>query len=168
MSDIDFTADASLNEEIETPKRLELVDPVTEEPIIDEKGRPAFLMVYSAQSDTFQRRAFKIQGRVQTKLKRKGAGKREFDVEKDAEAQIYAAAFGDEWNIVRKEKGVWKSIDAPCTPENAIKWVLANPLYKPQIASMTDDIESFVNGEDANFTTEALSPSSKASKANSD
>lgn len=162
MSEIDFRADASLD--LETPKRLELKDPVTDEPIVDEAGNPAFITIYSAQSEVFQRRAFKIQGRWKQLTKKVGKSGLSFDQERQAEAEIYAAAIGDEWNIVRKVDGKWKRIEAPCTPQNAVNWILANPLYKPQIAAQTDDLDEYVGDAEGNFTKEASSRSSKASK----
>lgn len=163
MTEIDFRADASLD--LETPKYLELKDPLTDEAILDENGKPAFVTVYSAQSETFQRRAFRVQAKFKAKSRRGSKGELTFDEQREAEAQIYGAAFADEWRICRKQKdGTWKALDFPCTPENAVKWVLANPLYKKQIASMTDDIDAFVGDEAGNFTKEASSRSSKASK----
>lgn len=163
MTDLDLRADATLD--FEAPKRLELIDPITEEPIIDEAGKPAYLMLYSAQSDTFQRRAFKLKGRWAAKAKRAQKGQLSFEEEKAAEAEIYAATFADEWHIVRKDGGKWKALDVPCTPENAVKWCLANPLYRPQIVKLTDDIESYLGVGAENFTNEASAASSKASKA---
>lgn len=165
MTDMDFRVDPAIDEELETPKRVELRDPVTNDPIFDETGAPAFVMVYSAQSKIFKRRAFKLEGRLKSKARRQGKGDLTFEEQNALEAQIYAAAFGDEWNIVRRANGKAKKIDAPCTQENAAKWVEANPLYKPQINAVTDDIEAFLNGEEGNFTKEASPPSTKASKA---
>lgn len=165
MTDIDFRADPSID--LETPKRLELIDPVTEDAIVDADGKPAFITIYSAQSRLFQERAFKIQARVKQKTRRSQKTELSFEEQLEAEARIYAAALGDEWHICRREAGVWRKIDAPCTPENAVNWILANPLYKRQIASQTDDIEAYLGDGQGNFTSEASSSSTKASKTRS-
>lgn len=162
MAEIDFRADDALD--LETPRKLELIDPVSDEPILID-GAPAYLMLYSAKSEIFQRRAFKVQGRLRAKVRKGAKNDLSYDEQRDAEAQIYAAAFADEWRIGRKKGGAWTLIDAPCTPENAAKWIVANPLYKPQITALTDDLDAFLGGEQADFTTEASSGSPKASKA---
>lgn len=165
MTKIDFCADDALAEEIEIPRRVELIEPLTGKPIIDVNGHPAFVTLYSANSNTFQERAFKTQAKSR-QIQRKSGTELNYDMEKYYEAQIYADAFAGEWHVVKKNKadGTWHPIDAPCTRENAVNWVLANPLYRAQISAKTDNLQSFVDGEKENFTTPPSSRSSKASK----
>ena len=165
MSEIDFRADETLERDIEIPTRLELNDPISEEPIIDEHGKPVFLMLYSAQSETFQKRAFAIQARTKIRSRHSRKADLTFAQQKRVEAEIYAAAIGEEWNIAKKQPdGTWRRIDAPCTPENAVNWVMANPLYRAQISSVTDDLEAYAGDGEGNFTIKALSPSTKVLK----
>lgn len=166
MADIDFRADEDLADELEQPRRVDLVDPMTGEPIIDVNGKKAYVIVYSALSKRFKQRAFKVQGRAADIAKKMG-GKIPLEMQEKFEAQVYACAFDDEWHIVKKNKAdkKWHPIDAECNFDNVTNWVLANPLYRAQISAKTDNIQSFVDGDDANFTTEASPSSSKRSKA---
>lgn len=151
----EFSVDPSAAADVEATSRAELRDLVTGDLIVDENGDPAYIEVFSAQSETFRRRVFRVQGKWQTLRKARRDRPLSFDEEQRAEAEVYAAAFGGSWNIVKKTPDGWRRIDAPLTPENAMKWVLANPLYKPQISLVTDTLDAFLRPGDGNFTPSA-------------
>lgn len=142
-----FAFDQSQNDALEEPVQVDLYDPKTDEPLIDDKGRPFWIAVYSAKSKTFRRRAFQIQRRAQ-KAAKNGAQPLNFEKTEGYQNEIYAAAMADEWRICQRAKdGKLKEINLPCTPENCVTWVEANVLMKPQIVATTDDLAEFL-GDD--------------------
>lgn len=145
---ISLAADPSANERIETPTRLELSDPATGQPIVID-GAPAYIMVYSAHSETFKRRNFHLTNRLSAQVKRRGQSELRYEDNATAVASVIAAAIGEEWRIGRKRDGAWTLIDVPCTPENALQWVQENPLFRPQILAASEDLAAFLADRDS-------------------
>lgn len=163
MSEIDFEMESGVD--LESTSVVSLNDPVTGEPWHDDKGTPVTVTVFSAQGDTFRQRAHAISARYRIKAKNNAGptkGSLTFSQEKSFTAEIYAAAIAD-WHLTKKNGG--PKLDVPCTPQNAVNWAKANPLFAAQLSSGTDELANFAKDFEGNFTSESLTPSTKRSKA---
>jgi len=106
----------SLAADVSAPFRVEIIDPVTDKPITDKDGNPAWIAVWS--TDSPRAREFNKARRkdLQLRVMRSRTGRVEAD---DAlESNIATcAALTDSWYLV--DPATCEKIDVECTAENA-------------------------------------------------
>lgn len=107
---------AALAADVATPYRVELLDPLTDEPIKDASGNPAYIDVFS--TDSVQGRAFDATERK--KVTEKAIKGRSADLPDQLEANFAKAAkLTKAWHLVDPATGT--VLDVPCNADNALE-----------------------------------------------
>lgn len=107
---------ASLAADVSKPFRVELIDPVTDEPIRDKNGKVAFIDVWS--TDGPQARAFGKAKRKELNLRIKQSRNGKVEPDDQLEENIaLTALLTAGWHLVDRLTG--EPIDVACTAEDA-------------------------------------------------
>lgn len=107
---------AALAANVATPYRIELVDPITDQPIKDKKGNPAYIDILSTDSAA----AREFDAGERKKVTEKAIKGRSADLPDQFETNIAKAAkLTKAWHLVDPMSG--EVIDVPCTAENAVE-----------------------------------------------
>jgi hypothetical protein len=106
----------SLIADVSKPHKTILLDPVTEQPILDNSGKAAFIAGWAADSE--RGRSYDKQKRKELILRVKSSRNGQVEPDDALEQNIAkCAALVDSWYLV--DRVTREAIDVPCTPENA-------------------------------------------------
>src|SRR6185369_13938670 len=106
----------SLVADVSAPFKVNIIDPITDQSIVDTKGNPCFISVWA--SDSARSRAYEKQRRKELILRVKSSRNGQVEPDDALEQNIAkCAALVDGWHLVDRVSS--EVIDVPCTPENA-------------------------------------------------
>ncbi len=106
----------SLVADVSAPFKVNIIDPITDQPIVDSSGKACFISVWA--SDSSRSRAYEKQRRKDLLLRVKQSRNGQIEPDDMLEQNIAKCAhLVDSWYLVDRISG--EVIDVPCTPENA-------------------------------------------------
>ena len=124
---------------VEKPARMFIVHPITRQKLVDEKGNPAYIDLFSTDSSEARRHdreAYRRRSNIPQGIKLTAE-----EIEAETASTLAALTVG--WHLVGQD-GV--AVDVPLSPENA------RELYsEPGLSWLREQVDFFVRGR-ANFT----------------